>query len=141
MARTGKCLCGAITYEITSDVSETGVCHCSMCRRWSGGVYLAVEVPADGLTVTGEVQTYPSSDWAERCFCGKCGSSLWYRLTMPGPQYGTHHLAFGTLDDPRDIEMLGEIYIDHKPDTYSFAGDHRRQTEAEFLASIGITEP
>ena len=137
MPRKGSCLCRAVTFEILEEVRETGACHCMICRKWSGGVYLAVEVAAGNLRVSGEVQAYTSSTWAERCFCPKCGSSLWYRLTAEGPMQGTYHLAFGTLDDRDDVRMQGEIFVDRKPDAYSFAGDHPRLTEAEFLASIG----
>ena len=83
------------------------------------------------------IGTYTSSEWAERCFCKTCGSSLFYRLTMEGPMQGTHHFALGTLDDANGIAFEGEIFIDRKPDVYDFAGDHMRMTEAEFLASIG----
>ncbi len=139
MPRTGSCLCGAVKYEISADVSQTGACHCGMCRKWSGGVYLGVEVPDGGLQITGkdQLKTYASSPWAERVFCGTCGSSLWYRVTAPGSHQGTYHLGFGTLDDTDGMEMTGEIFIDKKPDAYSFAGDARRMTEAEFMALFG----
>lgn len=136
MSRHGSCLCGAVTYTIKSEVHKTGACHCEMCRRWSGGVYLAVEVAADALEVTGSPKTYKSSDWAERVFCDKCGTSLWYRLTAPGPMHGTYHLGFGTLEDTSGVEFEGEIFVDKKPDAYSFAGDHSRMTEAEFMAMV-----
>ena len=138
MTRTGSCLCGAVTYKIKPNVAKTGACHCDMCRKWSGGVFLAVEVPPDGLEVQGEVKSYRSSDWAERCFCPQCGSSLWYRLLAPGPMHGTCHLGFGTLNDTENFEMQGEIYVDQKPDAYAFAGEHPRMTKDEFLASIGM---
>lgn len=134
--RKGGCLCGAVTYRITQDVTQTGACHCKMCRAWSGGVFLAVEVAEGGLEVTGTTKAYKSSDWAERVFCGACGSSLWYRLTMPGPHHGTCHVGFGTLNDSDDMDFEGEIFIDRKPETYSFAGDHKRMTEAEFMAMV-----
>lgn len=137
MSKTGGCLCGAVRFEIQEEVHETGACHCNMCRKWSGGVFFGVEVPEGGMVVEGDVQTYKSSEWAERSFCGKCGSSLWYRLTMPGPQSGVSHVAFGALDDQDGVAMQGEIYVDKKPSTYSFAGDHPRMTEAEFMAMIG----
>ncbi|QJF49883.1 GFA family protein [Roseobacter ponti] len=139
MPRTGSCLCGAVTYEISADVSQTGACHCGMCRKWSGGVYLGVEVPDGGLQITGEdhLKTYASSPWAERVFCGTCGSSMWYRMTATGSHQGTYHLGFGTLDDTDGMEMMGEIFIDKKPEAYSFAGDAQRMTEAEFMALFG----
>lgn len=134
--RQGGCLCGAVTYTITAEVNKTGACHCGMCRKWSGGVYLAVEVPPGGMEVTGSPTAYKSSAWAERVFCSKCGSSLWYRLTAPGPQQGTCHVGFGTLNDTQDMDFEGEIFIDRKPAAYSFAGDHPRMTEAEFMAMV-----
>ena len=141
MSHKGSCLCEAVKFEITSDVKKAGACHCDMCRRWSGGVYIGIEVPPDALQVEGadHVRTFTSSPWAERCFCGTCGSSLWYRITAEGPMKGTYHLGMGTLADPDDIPMTEELYNDRKPDGYSFAGNTRKMTKAEieaFFASM-----
>ncbi len=137
MSHSGACLCGAVSYEITSEVKETGACHCAMCRKWSGGVYLAVAVPKDGMKITGEDQIgiYISSPWAERAFCKTCGSSLFYRVTAEGPMQGEMHVGFGTLSDVSNIPFTGELYIDLKPEAYSFAGEGRHQmTDAEVTA-------
>ncbi len=137
MSRTGSCLCRAVTYSIASEVKETGACHCKMCRRWSGGVFLGVEVQPDQIAFEGDVQSYRSSAWAERVFCPKCGTSLWYRIVAPGPHNGVYHVGFGTLDDQKEVEMTGEIFIDIKPDAYSFAGERKTMTEAEVMAMFG----
>lgn len=112
-----------------------------MCRKFSGGVYLGVKVPAGGLTFLSEdgLSVYKSSDWAERGFCGTCGSSLFYRLTLPGPMQGELHVGLGTLDDGNGITLTGEIYIDRKPDGYAFAGATHQMTEAEVLKMFGVT--
>jgi len=44
----------------------------------------------------------------------------------------------GTLDDPSELELGVEIYIDDKPGFYAFEGEHPRQTGAEFLESVGM---
>ena len=137
MSHNGSCLCGAVTYTITSEVKETGACHCAMCRKWSGGVFMSVAVPKDGMKITGEDQIglYPSSPWAERAFCKSCGSSLFYRVTAEGPMQGEAHVGFGTLSDVSSIPFTGELFIDLKPEAYSFAGEGRQQmTEAEVIA-------
>jgi hypothetical protein len=107
-----------------------------MCRRWSGGPFLSVG--SSEVSWLGEEQlgTYQSSEWAERGFCSVCGSSLFYRVTAPGPHHGRTHLAFGTLDDQGEIRMTLEYFIDRKPEAYSFAGDRKRLTEAEVFALL-----
>ncbi|WP_295313482.1 GFA family protein [Roseobacter sp.] len=107
MPRTGSRLCGTVEYEIRADISQTGACHCGMCRKWSGGVYPGVEVPDGGLPITrtDQLKTCTSSPWAERVFYGACGSRLWYRVSAPGSHQGTYHPGFGTLDDTDRMEM------------------------------------
>ena len=89
---------------------------------------------ATGVEFEGEehVGRYASSEWAERGFCRRCGSHLFYYL-KPAGQY---ILCVGSFDDASPFTLAGEIYIDHKPPGYSFAGDHARLTEAEFLAKF-----
>ncbi|MFK7874431.1 MAG: GFA family protein [Paracoccaceae bacterium] len=139
MSKSGGCLCGAVRFEITSEVTETGACHCGMCRKVSGGVFLGVEVPAEAFAFTSDNKgaVYSSSTWAERGFCSACGSSLYYRVTAPGPHQGTWHVGLGSLDDPNDVTLTGEIFIDLKPSGYAFAGDTHKMTEAQVMEMFG----
>lgn len=136
MSRTGGCLCGAVRYRIAAVPDHADACHCGMCRKWSGGVFLAVAVAPGDLIFENEdnLACYPSSDWAERAFCKTCGSSLFYRLTVPGPHRGACHVGIGSLDDPSDLPLVSEIFIDEKPDGYAFAGETRKMTAAEVMA-------
>ncbi len=137
MSHSGSCMCGAVAFTITSPVTETGACHCGMCRKWSGGVFLGVEVPKGAMEITGadNLTVYPSSAWAERAFCKTCGSSVFYRVTAPGPHEGVFHVGLGTLEDTASIPLTGELFIDLKPEGYAFAGEGRQQmTQAEVLA-------
>lgn len=132
MAATGKCLCGAVTF--TADDVETHVhgCHCSMCRSWSGGPLLAASVGSIEFQGGEHISRYDSSAWAERGFCARCGSNLFYRLK----EADRHIVCIGAFDDQSPFELVGEIYIDEKPPGYAFAGDHPRQTGEEFMASM-----
>lgn len=136
MAHTGSCLCGEVKYAVTESISETGACHCDMCRKWTGGVFLGVKVSPGGLQVSGEdnLGVYASSPWAERAFCKSCGASLWYRITAPGPYQGEYHIGLGGLDAPEGIALTGEIYIDRKPGGYSFAEETHKMTKAQMEA-------
>jgi adenylate cyclase len=78
---TGGCLCGDIRYEITKPAIDSGYCHCKMCQRFSGAPIIAgATFPKDGVRFTkGQPTYYRSSAIAERGFCPRCGSSLFYK--------------------------------------------------------------
>ncbi|MEL6126752.1 MAG: GFA family protein [Pseudomonadota bacterium] len=135
-ATTGGCLCGAVTYTLSTEPKTYGACHCGMCRKFSGGIELGLEVPPGGIAWTGEdhIKTFVSSEWAERGFCDTCGSSLFWRLTAPGPMQGLLALSAGSLDSLEGLEFAQEVYIDHKPVSHAFAGERKRLTEAEIMA-------
>lgn len=132
MERTGRCMCGAVTYTATLEGRLTA-CHCSMCRRWASGPYLAAG-PAE-VKFTGEdnITVFTSSTWAERGFCNKCGSSLFYRITA-GKYAGLTNVSFGTLDDPSGFRMVREWYCDSKPEAYAFTGERERLTSEQIAA-------
>jgi hypothetical protein len=138
MSHTGSCLCGAAKFSFDAPITEVAACHCDMCRKWSGGIILAVEVPSDGLHIDAgaTIKAYPSSEWGERAFCSDCGGGLWFRLVAPGPRHGTYYVNMGALDDTAGIILTHELFIDAKPDGYALAGDHTRMTGAEFFAMI-----
>ena len=127
---TGKCLCGAVSFEAKGVETHHHACHCAMCRRWSGGPLFAA--PVESVSFQGEeaIGVYESSTWAERAFCKACGSNLFYRVK----QTGQHIISIGTFDDTEAFKLVGEIFIDQKPDGYNFAGDLPKKTEAEVFA-------
>jgi len=135
--RTGKCLCGAVSYMAKGLEPKMGACHCDMCRRWASGPYLSTGTREVAWVGDDKITTFKSSDWAERGFCSVCGSALFYRVTAPGPHQGRLHVAFGTLDDQSGFEMKIEFFIDKKPDAYTLAGERKRLTEAEVMALFG----
>ena len=140
---TGGCLCGAVRYRLGEAPTAFGACHCAMCRKFTGGVEFGLQVPPGGVTWEGEenIGTYASSDWAERGFCRICGSSLFWRLTAPGPMEGMLSLSAGSLDSMEGLSFDVEVYIDAKPDIYAFAGERRRMTEAEVMAMVAASAP
>lgn len=136
MTVTGRCLCGAVRFRAEGVETEHHACHCGMCRRWSGGPLFAT--PVAFITFEGEanVARYDSSDWAQRGFCKTCGTNLFYYF-KPADKY---IVSVGAFDDPKAFRLVGEIYIDHKPEGYAFAGDLPKQTEAEFLAQFATPD-
>lgn len=138
IATTGGCLCGAVRFQLSEAPTGFDACHCGMCRKFSGGIELGVDISPGTIVWTGKdnVQTYASSEWAERGFCKTCGSSLFWRATASGPTQGFLSLSAGALDSLDGLELAKEIYIDHKPDGYAFSGTRQQMTEAEVVAAF-----
>jgi hypothetical protein len=125
----GHCLCGAVQINVTSHRGFMAVCHCRMCQRWSGGLFICVPAEGDGFVATGPVVRFSSSEYAERAFCGTCGSHLWYR-THDGD--GHYAVMPGLFDEARDLPLKSEIYVDRALPGLALPGDHRRATRAEY---------
>ena len=135
--KTGRCLCGAVTFSVTPEAHDDGVhvdaCHCGMCRRQIGGPLLGVTLAgAPEIDDAAAVRVYESSPWAERLFCGVCGTNLFYRI-KDGSMHTVHA---GALDDLSDGRLAVEIFIDDKPGYYAFAGDRKRMTGEEVMAAF-----
>ncbi len=129
-AVSGQCLCSAVKFKASDADEHFHVCHCGMCRRWATGPLMVVR--AEGIEFSGveDLARYRSSEWAERGFCKKCGSSLFYFLVPANQSF----LSVGALDDSSALTLGSEIFIDHKPANYELAGEHGKMTEAEVLA-------
>ena len=133
----GHCLCGAVTVRATPKRRHVEACHCNMCRRWGGIAYLGVQCGTD-VQFDGEeaIVRYRSSEWAERGFCGRCGSNLFFKY-LPNGNYG---LLAGLFDDLDGFGFSEEIFIDEKPDYYDFAGERERLTGPEVMAKFGVND-
>ena len=90
---------------------------------------LAVHVGND-VTFSGDAPAiFQSSDWAERCFCQRCGTHLFYHLK----ENGEYILPAGLFAEG-EFTMNSEIFIDEKPGYYSFSNNTRKMTGEEVFA-------
>ena len=135
---TGRCLCGAVQFTATLPQETFSVCHCGMCRRWSAGPLMSAhsDGPVEITAGTGALTWYRGSEWAERGFCNRCGTSLFYRLANQ-PELFTA-VAVEALDDAEAFTLSRHIYVDAQPTRYAFADKTPRLTEAELLAELGV---
>ena len=126
----GKCLCGAITITAKNVKKELGACHCEMCRKWTGGPLMSI---AGGIDVSIEgkehVTVFDSSPWAERGFCNKCGSGLFYRVK----ENQFYSLTAGLFEDSGDWNFTMQVFIDKKCGGYSFAEETATMTEKQMF--------
>lgn len=80
-----------------------------------------------------QITVYKSSSWAERGFCNKCGSHLFYRLK----ESRQHMVPVGLFDDQEHLVFESQVFIDTKPSFYSFLNKTKDMTEAEIFEMYG----
>ncbi|PRY24514.1 hypothetical protein CLV78_103381 [Aliiruegeria haliotis] len=130
---TGQCLCGAVKVRAVDLPREMSVCHCDMCRTWTGGMpFAGVSVVRENVTFEGQeaIRIYRSSKWVERGFCGTCGTNLFFRMAGAAAT-ANMSLAPGVLDSMNEFALVEEEYVDVKPAGYAFAGNLKQVTRAQ----------
>ena len=132
----GSCLCGDVSFTAKNVSKSVGACHCSMCRKWGGGPLMAVDCGTDVIFEGEEyISVFNSSKWAERGYCNRCGSHLFYRLK----ESKQHMMAAGLFDDNTMFKLDHQVFIDEKPDFYSFANETNNMTGAEVFEKYAPT--
>ena len=128
---TGTCLCGAVTIKVESMDTDVGACHCTMCRKWGGGPYMAVDCK-QAVSISGEeqVSVYSSSEWAERGFCANCGTHLFYKFK----QTGQYMMTAGFMGVEDKLNLDHQIFVDEKPAYYDFSNKTVMMTGEEVFA-------
>ena len=117
---TGRCLCGAVTYELSGDPIATAVCHCEHCQRQSGGPFsVNLVIHESQLAVNGALQTYDERGelgddvYVRRKFCGTCGSPIVSELAKTD---GVVAVKVGSLDDRSTVNPTVEVWcVDRQP--------------------------
>lgn len=97
---SGGCLCSDVRLVAIGKPYRVGICHCLDCRKHHGALFYAAAVfPEDAVTITGEV-----GDYQGRCFCPRCGSSVYART---GDEIEVH---LGALDKPDQLTPTYECW-------------------------------
>ncbi len=130
----GSCNCNAVQFEVTSELKDVYICHCSICRKYtgSGGIAVTIASNNDFNWVSGEelIRTWhkPKHDWL-CCFCSECGSPL------PGKNNeNTCYIPVSLLD--KDFEGLAvkyHFYVGSKAQWEEIA-DNGTQFQSGFVA-------
>ncbi len=97
-AAAGRCYCGASAFKAGLPPQTVAYCHCSDCRRWTGGpVGAFAAFAADALTFQPPLGPgFSAVPGVTRWSCPNCGSPLAARFDyLPGQVY----VPVGLLDD------------------------------------------
>ncbi len=127
----GSCLCGSVRFSAQPKSNNVDACHCVMCRKWGGGPFFSAGC-GDAVNFEGveNITVFNSSKWAERGFCQKCGTHLFYRL-----KHEEHYaIPIGLFDSSNNWVLTEQIFIEQKPAFYSLGDDTKKLTGAEVFA-------
>ena len=110
---SGRCACGAVTFEFNTDPDFVANCHCLDCKKASGGEMATFfPVPQSDFTRTGEVKSHhyiaESGKGLDRNFCPRCGSRLFTDNLASFP--GLAFVMLGSLDRPELISPKLEMF-------------------------------
>lgn len=114
--KTGRCLCGAVSFRLVAEPLATRVCWCRDCQHLAANGTVNMLVPADGVIVTGALAEYTrradSGNEVTRQFCPSCGSQLFARSSAR-PQLRV--VRIGCLDDPSSVRPTMNIWAASAP--------------------------
>ena len=126
MQAQGRCHCGAISYAVSGEPVYHAMCHCSDCRRATGAPAVTWALfDRAAVTITGAPKAYASSKNAQRHFCERCGTSLFYTNEEVFP--GKLDIQSATLDDPEMLPLQCHVqtaeriaWMEHPQDLPAF---------------------
>lgn len=116
-AISGSCLCGAVQFALTPPLRPVILCHCRQCRKTSGHFCAATSVPHDRFDLRKDdgLVWFSSSPQAQRGFCGRCGSSLFWQ-----PRGEARiSIAAGALDGETGLGTSEQWFAQDKGDYYA----------------------
>lgn len=94
---SGGCQCGRVRYRVTIQDDDAYLCHCRMCQRATGNVFIAFKnVKKADVVWEHAPDRHASSPIASRGFCAACGTPL----TFEFPDSANMDLTIGSFDDP-----------------------------------------
>ncbi len=110
---TGRCMCGAVRYELDVKPETFLYCHCRDCQYVSsGGPAAVVIVPRAAFHLTtGKVKGYrvqgESGNHVTRQFCPTCGTAM-FSDAEAAPDISI--VKVGTLDDASGLKPTAIIW-------------------------------
>ena len=118
----GRCLCGAVSFEVDLPAQSCVNCHCESCRRQcSAPMTTFIGVSDEQWRWTGtRPKTYNSSPGVERTFCPNCGSPISFRSQRMS---GTMHFYVCSMEQPEAFSPMLHAAIEEKLSWLKLADD------------------
>ncbi|WP_235820456.1 GFA family protein [Falsiruegeria litorea] len=111
---SGRCYCGALCIQAPAPAQVVTYCHCSDCRRVTGGPVAAFAAFAPEVIEI--LPTWPDpveiNPGIKRWFCRTCGSAMaaWFDY-LPDQIY----VPLGVIDQIEDLQPALHCHADNAP--------------------------
>jgi len=103
-----SCLCGGVQVELPAEFERVSFCHCTTCKKISGGVGTASALVAtDSIRIVSGrdlLRTYRPAEGSAKTFCSVCGSNL-FGANWPESERASVRLS--AIDSPFDARPQG----------------------------------
>ncbi|MCK7593110.1 GFA family protein [Pseudomarimonas salicorniae] len=114
---SGRCQCGAVGVRLTLPSKWVAHCHCTMCRRAHGAAFVTwLGMDSDRARIEdgkGQLRWYASSAGAERGFCGRCGSPMFFRSQRwPAELHIARAVIDGKVDRAPQAHVFWNTHVD-----------------------------
>ena len=108
----GSCHCGAVRFEVVEDFETMSFCHCTTCKKISGGVGTANgKARSDSIRILAgqeHVRTYQPGEGSAKTFCSACGSNL-FGGGWPKSEFASVRLS--AIDTPFQGRPVSHGYV------------------------------
>ena len=101
----GSCHCGAVQFEITSDLAEVTTCDCSLCVKKNALMVKVHEADFKFISTETSASEYRwNTNIARHYFCKACGIYTFHRKQAMPDYYGINIFCLDDID-PKDIPI------------------------------------
>jgi hypothetical protein len=106
-----------VRFELRGTLDGVIACHCGQCRKQTGHHWASTHTADADLNFVADstLRWYRSSDRAQRGFCSRCGSSLFWKTDGST----VTSVCVGSIDGPTGLQVAGHIFVADKGDYYS----------------------
>lgn len=132
----GKCLCGAVAFEVIGEIPNLYQCHCSMCRKSTGSsANAATFVRADMFRwVSGKdkISSFTKDTGYRSDFCSICGSPV------PNPLRDTDKVwvPAGLLEETQGLAVVIHLHMKSQACWERTSQDAQEYDEAPNLETL-----
>ncbi len=110
---TGSCRCNAVRYVVKKPIQFAANCHCSICKKLTGGAFSSIAIVDEADLVFPEgkaaLTAYEVSENATRYFCSRGGTPIY---NLHKKFHGKLMLPIGTLDDPGEVVPAVNVHCE-----------------------------